>query len=1430
MLLYLLFNTHSVQNYAIGKLTKYVNETYHTRISIGEINYDGWTYFSLRNINFGDQKKDTTFFVGRLQFNISGLKLDSSHFILRDVLLDEGLCKITTYRDSTYSFDVIDLFSDPNDTISDPNAPPFILEFKNLECMDTRFLLFDSTGAFSPKGFDYNRMNFYETNFRSNHFKLIDDSMVFDIKNFSCKEQSGFEILRLKANATICKSLVEFKNLDMVTPYSHLKNYFSLTSSSWKDYANFNDNIPMKIVLKKSELDMKDIAFFVPEFEVYKYQAEVSGSINGPLSNLTMKKMLLKIGFETQFDGDVKMIGLPNIEETFMDIKANKFTSNRNELEIIAAMEMPQELEDLGKLKYKGQFTGFYKDFVTYGIIETDFGSAQTDLNMKVNEKTMLSEYSGKLLMNNFMLGAFLNNKDLGILTMEVFLQGRGFDLNTLNTKFQGKVNAIGYQNYTYSNIDLKGNVAHKKIDMHLNVADTNLEMLSDVMIDLSEEYTHFIVDGNLENANLKPLNLNDNNISLGTRFSSDYYLKDLGNSHGNINIEDFHYEKFGYSYKINQLKLESENEDGEKISINGDFIHGNIKGDYDIGALYDQIKYWSLSLGDTYFNPKVAKKTTQKFELDLNILTTNSISPLFFPGFNATNMNLEGSVNSDEEAFELAGYIGNIRYDGWDLVQTTFKMNEQNKNKGELLLGFKSFGRLDTLLIGEFAMKSNMETDLWKLQYQIRDTLSVVYGEFDQELMFEENDFWINGKTSWFQSGFSKWNILPGKTIKLNNKEVSFDQLKLTNGGQELLVDGDYQYSGKNKNLSVNLQNLELNTINQFVKELGVNLAGTADGYFVYKNMGNRDVVISKITAKNLSLDQDTLGDFDVSIGYREKEEDLLIDFSSLKGKITNLKGSGNYDIATKYLDLAIDFSNSKIVAFQAFVKDYVKLNDGDANLNARLKGPIDKLSLDGQLSLIDVSLKVEYLQTNYTIKSAKINFNDNVIKIVPFDLNDANNQTAKVSGQISHVGFSDLKYNIHLDDFKSFQMMKTVAKDNDLFYGNVFATGQFTMKGTSNDAAMYLDVVSEKNTKLTINPFGASTETGESYIHFVSRDTLATVKARGKGNDFGIGVYMNIKANPYAEIQVIFDAKSDDRIKAKGNGNLRMEYLPNGNFLMFGEYELTEGEYRFSAMNVVAKKFDLRRGSKITWSGDPLTGRMNIVGVYSLKTSISPIVASMGTSEDPNVRVPVDCIINIKGLVEKPEFVFDLNFPDLSTTVTGAAASELNAVVANFRREPEMMNQQMLFLLISGGFVPITNTNNSSASTFGSQTVSDLLSKQAAGLIGKAIPNFDVSVDLLNASDPTKSRTVLLSASKRFMDNRLEVQTSYAIDQTQTNLSATYNLKKNGNTKVKVFNKSGFNAIYNRNVVTSGTGLFYRKEFNEFSELFKKQNASPN
>ncbi len=1422
MLLYLLFSSYRFQNYIVNKTCEYVNETYKTHISIGEISYDGWTYFSLRRVFLGDQKQDTMAYVGRLQFNIAGISSDSGKFTLRDVTLDEGVCKVTTYKDGTYSLDVVNLFSNPNDTIKDTTAQPFWLELKNLEVMSTRFLLVDSTSKFVTEGFDPSNMNFNEVNFRSKKFTLIEDSLIFDVKNFSCKEKCGFEITRMKTFATVSASIIELKDLELVTPNSKLRNYFSLKSKGWEAYGDFISDVKLSAKLRQSELDMRDIAFFAPQVKEYAYKARISADINGSVDRLSAKNVLALVGKETRFTGNIMLNGLPNIEETFMEIGVDYASSNKEELSKIIAMELPDKIADLGTMVYKGKFTGFYKDFVTYGNFETAFGNAETDLNMKLSEETMQSAYSGKLKLIGFNLGDLLNINQMGKVSLTAEMIGEGFYLNSVQTKLTANLQSLELNHYNYHNAELVGNISKGDVNMNLNLNDTNLVLNSTFHLNLNKPFTQIQGAGSFKQANLKALGFTDTKIKMQTDFNIDFNFKDLDNHYGEMSLDNFQYEKSGYTFRVNQIKLESENEDGEVIKINSDFLKAVVKGQVNLSELPTQISNWSKTFLSDFIKPELYLNKEQEFEFSLSLLSTASLSPLFFPGYNLSNLELEGSVSSKNKSFELAGYAGNINLEGYVLNQLTFSLNEESLTKSEMLLGFNSFGKPDTLLIGDFGLKAVASPNHWDLQYYIRDSLSLLQGEFKHQIDFENGSANINFMDCWVGSNQKKWDIKEGKHLNIQLDKIEAQNLVISKGMQSLTIDGFYDYSGNNKNLSCKLNDFNLNSLNDFIKELGVEFGGNADGYVVYKNFGARDVVISDLDLKNLSLDKDTLGDYKLSIAYKEDGEDLLIDLKGLSGKIANLKAVGTYDIPGNYLNLKCEFDQSKIVAFQAFVKDYVKLYNGEASLNAILEGPLDDLKLNGYLDLKNVGFRVEYLMTQYKFDIAKLILDNNQIKILPFNITDEKGSVAKTSGTISHVGFSDIKYQIKVGQFKNFQVLNTTPKDNELFHGSAYASGSFELKGADDDVSMYIKASAEKGTKIIINPFGASTETGESYLHFVSYDTIQAFTGRSISQKYGVGVYMDITANTNAEIQVIFDAQSDDKIRAKGIGNIKMDYLPDGNFTMKGEYTLTEGEYRFSALNVVAKKFDLQMGSSILWTGDPLKGRLNITGIYKLKATVNTII-NMNSASDPNVRVPVDCLIKIKGLVEKPEITFDMAFPELQINITGAAASELNAVVASFRKEPEMMNQQMLFLLISGSFVPINNSNNSNASSIGNQTLSDLISKQAANLLGKAIPNLDVSMDVLTASDPSRGRTYVLSATKRFLDNRLELQTSHALDNTQYNYSLTYQVKKTSPTRLKLFNKTGFDAIYNRNVVTSGFGLYYRREFDTFHDFLK-------
>ena len=61
-----------------------------------------------------------------------------------------------------------------------------------------------------------------------------------------------------------------------------------------------------------------------------------------------------------------------------------------------------------------------------------------------------------------------------------------------------------------------------------------------------------------------------------------------------------------------------------------------------------------------------------------------------------------------------------------------------------------------------------------------------------------------------------------------------------------------------------------------------------------------------------------------------------------------------------------------------------------------------------------------------------------------------------------------------------------------------------------------------------------------------------------------------------------------------------------PSGKTTLTGRYELSEGSYEMS-FNTIKRKFDIKKGSYILWTGEPTTADINISAIY--KTEAAPI-----------------------------------------------------------------------------------------------------------------------------------------------------------------------------------------------------------------------------
>jgi hypothetical protein len=647
------------------------------------------------------------------------------------------------------------------------------------------------------------------------------------------------------------------------------------------------------------------------------------------------------------------------------------------------------------------------------------------------------------------------------------------------------------------------------------------------------------------------------------------------------------------------------------------------------------------------------------------------------------------------------------------------------------------------------------------------------------------------------------------------------------------VLINGSYDFNDAH-NIRADVNAVDIGLINVFYPGLSFLVGGKIDGAFVLKGNNHKHYLNTFLQVADFSLDKDTLGDFSLTSNFNEKLQRFLIYAKSVNGKLRNFEAGGfvsTADDAQINIDVTMDESNTSV--FQALVKDFVYIRQGVIQGKCKITGTMDKPQLDGEIDLARMDVLVEYLKTRYKF-NAHISFDNDHITLTPFSFTDDAGKTGNVSGGIVHKGFSDLDFDIHVSGMKHVHMLNTTAKDNSVFYGTAFGSGSVSLTGTADDLLLETDLTTEKGTAIFI-PLAGSSESGDAgFINFLNRDTVFRLVTEKKNVFAGFEVSSVIHATSDAEFQLILNEQTGDIIKGTGSGTVKLELTRQGSFNMYGQVIIDQGEYRFTAAKVFTKKFNLTKGGTIAWTGDPMLAHMNIQGVYYVRrASIIELVPSAATANPLDSKIPVECLLYVKGNFLAPEIKFDLNFPDLQTTIGTNNVSEIQNVVRSLRADPDLMNQQVMSLMLFGKFVQMSGYNANSGTnlqTGAASSLSDIFTAQANNLIGNFIPGLDFNIDYQMAPDINKSRTIF-SASKKFYDNRFEVVTSYdpvaaaaaSSAANIANVTTQYNISKDGNLKIKAFNRNTTDPIYNRNALIQGVGLYYRKEFDSFFEKKK-------
>ena len=367
--------------------------------------------------------------------------------------------------------------------------------------------------------------------------------------------------------------------------------------------------------------------------------------------------MTIQAGNNTYLNGDISLTGLPDINKTFIDFKANSFRTTYGDaatfLPGIRKITTPR-LQSISYLDFNGSFTGFIKDFVTYGTIRTNLGTITSDLNMKLPEGKE-PFYSGSIASQNFNLGVFVNNPEIGNISFSGQVKGRGFKWNTISAEMDGDIKHLVYNNYHYENIKAKGSLSKKIFNGDFSIKDTNAVASLHGIVDLSGKVPSFNFLADVDTLNLKPLNILKDNFSFAGKLDFNFTGDNIDNFLGNASIRNATVTKDGKSIPLDSFVINSEFIDGAKhLTVRSPEVEGDITGDFSLKDLPEAFKLFLNKYYPAYIKEPSRRIRDQAFTFNIKTKYVSDLLNLFdttFHGFNDSE--ISGRLDTRQTRFE---------------------------------------------------------------------------------------------------------------------------------------------------------------------------------------------------------------------------------------------------------------------------------------------------------------------------------------------------------------------------------------------------------------------------------------------------------------------------------------------------------------------------------------------------------------------------------------------------------------------------------------------------------------------------------------------------------------------------------------------------------------------------------------------------------
>jgi translocation and assembly module TamB len=456
------------------------------------------------------------------------------------------------------------------------------------------------------------------------------------------------------------------------------------------------------------------------------------------------------------------------------------------------------------------------------------------------------------------------------------------------------------------------------------------------------------------------------------------------------------------------------------------------------------------------------------------------------------------------------------------------------------------------------------------------------------------------------------------------------------------------------------------------------------------------------------------------------------------------------------------------------------------------------------------------------------RIGFSGKKIVLNNFKVLDSLNNKLQINGS---VDFTDRKSVLSdLDILTSdLQIMNKNEEKNSSFYGKIFTDSHLTVKGPVASPVLKGKIVLTGGTDIYFRQMeNLNLSESEQVLTFVSNNSASVkedLKTAPKSTIYNkTSIESVVEIDPATRINIILSKRMFNiDLMIQGGGEVNYNMLDNNQVNLTGKYEVSDGSANLKMIGWPNKSFKISRGGFIKWNGKLEDPELQFEALSKVRSSYTNPV------DEKQRDVEFNVLLKLSNRLSALDVLFTIN-----------TADQYLMSIINTLSPQEQMRQAITILL----FEKIDLPGISTSSSYMSEQVNQIIASQLNQLTKTTIKGIDISfgLDTYIQSPSTGSQQTKTSLSydvrKSLLHDRAQIEISgrvndYTNTQSSSNLSLNnfsfkYQLDSSANKFIKVYNERSYEDVFEGEVIKTGVGFIYRKNYRVLSDIWKKEKKS--